>query len=420
MVLSLGWLLLYATRTALSSALKDIGDFWSLSQSYLGFLSSSFFIAYTVLQVPAGFLADKLGSRRVLLAGFGVQAAGLILGALARNPGQFLLSRVLTGSGQATYYACQQAIISFTLPPERRGIGTAATMGGSAIGGAAGFILGKILSTGTLGWRFPFVVLGLMSAAYIGAVLLFVPEPHVVSGDRIEAKAYDSARHHLLTGGSSGGVSRSASSGLRKTPLSLLIPLSASHFLSMYGFYVMLTWLPYYLETVRGIKGVLSGVIPIVMPLIMAPSTVICGAIADKKEGNKDLILKVAMPVAAVSTILMPLSRSIWGLVLCLAFYGASGKLVIDPELVATVGDNSPVQSRNTVLAIYNFWGALAMAVAPAVTGFLASMAGSFDVSFYVAGIFNLIGLGTFLLGTHIFRRQERGKTHCVDQESSV
>ena len=63
--------------------------------------------------------------------------------------------------------------------------------------------------------------------------------------------------------------------------------LSVSHFLTMYGFYLMLTWLPYYLETVRGLKGGLSAVIPVVMPLIMAPSTILWGLAADKRSCSR-------------------------------------------------------------------------------------------------------------------------------------
>jgi len=388
-VLSLGWLLLYATRTALSSALKDIGDFWGLSQSYLGFLTSSFFLAYTVLQIPSGFLADRFGSRKILLAGFAIQALGLFLGAMSQSPSQFLVARVLTGAGQATYFACQQAIVSFTLPKERRSVGTATTIGGAGVGSALGFLTGRVLSLGGYGWKLPFVVLGAISCGYIVAIVMFVPEP---KKNKAEVKATSTQvspePYHVPR--MSGRIS-----------WLFLGLLSASHFLSMYGFYLMLTWLPYYLETVRGMGATLSSVIPIIMPLIMAPATLIGGAIADKK-GDRCFVLKVAMPLAALATMVIPAAETLWSLVLALALYGATGKLVIDPGLVASVADNSPPDTRNTVLSIFNFWGASAMAVAPAVTGFIAEATGSFDVSFYAAGVFNLIGLAAFIAGTRL------------------
>jgi MFS family permease len=391
-VLSLGWLLLYATRTALSSALKDIGDYWGLSEAYLGFLSSSFFISYAVLQIPSGILADRFGSRRLIVAGFGVQAAGLFLGSLSRSPGQFLAARILTGAGQATYFACQQAIISFTLPPERRGAGTAATMAGAGLGSAVGFLLGKFLSAGSFGWKMPFVALGGLSAAFILAVLAVVPEPRAgTNARRSEAETAQPAPTNSLPG------------------WGFLAYLSVSHFLTMYGFYLMLTWLPYYLETVRGLKSGLSAVVPIVMPLIMAPATIIWGMAADRR-GSRDFILRFAMPAAAVATAAIPLTRTPALLSLALAVYGATGKLVMDITLVATVGDNSPPEKRSATLAIFNFSGAFAMVVAPAVTGFIAQLTGSFDVSFYAAGLFNLLSLAGFLQAGRVLAQAKKHK----------
>lgn len=394
-VLSLGWLLIYAARTALSSALKDIGDYWGLSESFLGFLTSSFFIAYTALQVPSGLVADKMGSKKVLLAGFAIQALGLVFGALSKSPIQFLLARVLTGAGQASYFACQQAITSFAVPKDRRSLGVAITTGGAGVGSAAGFLLGKFLSSGGYGWKMPFVLLGAVSAAFMLAVLTFVPEP----GKPGKARGAGAC-------GTFSNEDAPARRSLKEGAAGLAL-LAASHFLSMYGFYVMLTWMPYYLERVRGIQGRLSAVIPIVMPLIMAPATVAGGMIADKKR-SKTLVVVWAMPIAAAATFLIPAMKSPVSLTLALALYGATGKLVIDPGLVAAVTENSPPDMRNTALAIFNSWGACAMAVAPAVTGFIAQVTDSFDVSFHAAGFLNLLGLCCFLAGAGKMRTTSR------------
>jgi MFS family permease len=398
-VLSLGWLLLYATRTALSSALKDIGDYWGLSQGFLGFLTSSFFLAYTILQIPSGFLADKFGSRRVLLSGFGIQAAGLLLGAVSSSPYQFLLARVLTGAGQASYFACQQAIVSFTVPAERRSLAMAITTGGAGVGSAVGFVLGNFLSSAGYGWKTPFVALGIASAAFIFLVLAAVPNP------RVRTSGSDAAEP---------SVSTKDDQPSSAAPWVFLALMSAAHFLSMYGFYVMLTWMPYYLETARGLEGGLARVIPIVMPLIMAPATIIGGTVADRKQ-DKTFVLRCAMPVASVAIALIPGMKSPAALAFALGLYGATGKLVIDPGLVASVAEHSPARTRNTVLALFNFWGACAMSVAPAVTGSIAQVTGSFDVSFYAAGLLNLFGLAAFLAGVKAVKKpisSSRSLTH--------
>lgn len=415
LVLSIGWLLLYATRTALSSALKDIGDFWGLSEGYLGILSSSFFFSYMLLQIPSGLLADRFGSRRMILVGFGIQAAGLLAGVLARSPFQFLLARVLTGAGQATYFACQQAILSFTLPPERRAGGVAVTTAGAGIGSAVGFLLGKFLSAFSLGWKMPFVALGGISVAFILLVAAAVPEPRssrkpeaavagTVGSQRTDSQPTPSQGSALARTPAQRSASPSAT---RRTGWAFLAFMSLAHFLTMYGFYLMLSWLPYYLETVRGLEGGLSAVVPIVMPLMMAPSTILWGLAADKR-GNREFVLKVCLPIAAAATASIPLMGTSATLAIVLGLYGATGKLVIDPVLVSTVSENAPPESRGAILATFNSSGSLAMILAPSATGLIAQLTGSFDVSFYAAGAFNLIALASFLLGMRMLRSAPR------------
>lgn len=414
-VLSLGWLLLYATRTALSSALKDIGDFWGLSEGYLGFLASSFFLSYMILQIPSGMLADRFGSRKMIAIGFGIQAAGLIFGVLARSPYQFLLARILTGAGQATYFACQQAILSFTLPPGKRAGGVAFTTAGAGLGSAVGFLLGKLLSAFSLGWKMPFVVLGILSGAFVVLVLTALPEPrHGVNANKVpssQAAATAGARRAQDEGVSG---QRAPNGGW-----AFLALMSLTHFLTMYGFYLMLTWLPYYLETVRGLKGGLSAVIPVVMPLIMAPSTIIWGNAADRKK-RRDFVLRICLPISAVATAVIPLAGSPVLLAAVLALYGATGKLVIDPILVSTVSDNAPAHNRGAVLATFNSAASLAMILAPTATGLIAQLTGSFDVSFYAAGLFHLVALLAFTRGMRLLARSKADESGRPGQSANL
>ncbi len=390
LVLSFGWFLLYAARTVLSVTLKDIADYWSLSETFLGLLSSGFFMAYTALQIPTGFLADRFGSKRVLLTGFGLQSLAVLLSGFAVNQQQFLITRVMGGAGQATYFACQFAIISNIVPPERKAFGNSASVAGSALGTGLGMIFGRLLSGTFLGWRLPFGVLGIISVLFVAAIIREVPEPRKpeVTG----AVCPGPARHGI------GGSNPASTSWV------FLTCFSITHFLSMYGFYLMLTWLPYYLETIRGFDQSLAAIIPVVMPFAMAPSTILGGYVSDR-TGSKSLVVNICLPVSAIATMAIPMMNSVAGLVLLLAVYGATGKLVIDPGLISYVTESAPVESRGTILAIFNFAGALAMAVAPAVTGYVAEVTGSFDPSFFMAGAFNILALGFFIAGARLFSK---------------
>ena len=392
MVLSFGWFLIYAARTVLSVTLKDIADYWSLSETFLGFLNSGFFMAYTALQIPTGFLADRFGSKKILLLGFGLQSLAGLMSGFAGTHRQFLLTRIIAGGGQATYFACQFAIISKIVPSGRKSFGNSASVAGSALGTGLGMIFGRLLSGTSLGWRLPFVVLGIVSIVFVIAIIKQVPETR-------EPDQETGQNHRdICSKGTEDSMSPS------RSPWVFLTLFSITHFLSMYGFFVMLTWLPYYLEAIRGFGPALSAAIPVVMPFVMAPATILGGYVSDKLR-SKSLIVNVCLPLSALATMAIPMVNTVPGLVFLLALYGATGKLVIDPGLISYVSESAPAESRGTILASFNFAGALAMAVAPAVTGYIADNTGSFDISFFMAGAFNLLALGFFIAGARLFNR---------------
>ena len=57
------------------------------------------------------------------------------------------------------------------------------------------------------------------------------------------------------------------------------------------------------------------------------------------------------------------------------------------------------------MLALFNFAGALAMAVAPAVTGYIDEAKGNFDLSFFMAGAFSLLALASFTAAVRMFEK---------------
>lgn len=410
LIISFGWFLLYATRTALSSALKDIGEYWSLSEGFLGFIASSFFFAYAVLQIPTGILADKFGARKMIMLGFAGQGAGLLLGVLSRSPYQFLLSRVLTGAGQAPYFAAQQAILFFMLPPERRARGIAITSVGAGLGSAAGFVLGKFLGNSALGWKMPFAVLAMLAAAFILVVLRGVPEPPLGGGGEAEiaAEAGDVTQARATEQRGQTGIAGILSQiGPRWKFLAFM---AGCHFTTMYALNLILTWLPYYLEAVMGFEGELAAVIPVVMPLIMAPAAVVWGGAADKRQ-NKDLVLWICLPIAGVAVALLPVMGSAALLVLALAVYGMTGKLAFDPVLTAKVSENAPPSAHSSFLAAYNLAASLAMVIAPSATGLIAEKFGSFNISFYMAGGFHFLALLCLVLAERSVVKAERQQT---------
>ncbi len=106
--------------------------------------SYSFVIAG--LLITMGSLGDRLGRRRLLVAGATIFGAGSVFAAFAATPGMLIAARALMGFGGATLLPSSLAIISTMFPDDGErsraiGVWTAAFAGGAAVGPIVGGLL---------------------------------------------------------------------------------------------------------------------------------------------------------------------------------------------------------------------------------------------------------------------------------------
>lgn len=363
---SLGWVLMYANRLALSPVLSIIKQEWGLSKSQLGLLSSAFFLTYTLLQVPSGMLSDRIGRKRVLVPGYLLQGLGGLLSGIAPGFGAFLGARIIAGAGQGTYYSTQYALSGEAIPRQRRALGSSLINSGMSIGIASGLAIASVMVFDWhLPWRWPFIILGAIT------VILSLVMSFLVRERR--------QRADIAAGAADRTAGRLGPQGVRT-----LVLMSLYNFAVMYGFYVILTWLPYYLETVRGYSGAESGLVSTIMPLVAVPAAILSANLSDQIGGRRRVMLAL-MPIAALSLVLIVATGSRAGLYLALVLYGLAGKLTADPLMVALVADVTPKQAYGSVFGILNFAGSVSMVLAPYITGLLADVTGSFDSGLYLA-----------------------------------
>src|SRR6185369_15180189 len=85
-------ILLYLDRVCISVAGDDIRDDLRLTEQQQGAVYAAFFLAYALAQVPAGWLGDRLGARRMLT--FCVLAWSIATGLTALSAGLVTLLAV--------------------------------------------------------------------------------------------------------------------------------------------------------------------------------------------------------------------------------------------------------------------------------------------------------------------------------------
>ena len=128
---------------------------------------------YAALQVPAGILLDRYGSRRLLVAGALVMAAGQLVLALATTVPLAVLGRVLVGAGDALTFVSVLRLVATWFPPAGVPVMTQLT----GILGQAGQLLSAVplvaLLTGP-GWTAAFAVAAGCGVLVAAAVALGV------------------------------------------------------------------------------------------------------------------------------------------------------------------------------------------------------------------------------------------------------
>lgn len=151
--------------------LPFIRDDFGLDYTRSGLVVSAFGIAYGIGQLPAGFLADRVGPRKVITVGIcGVAVVGILVG-LSQTFTMMLVFMALMGIAGGGYHPAASPLIAESVPPEKQG----RALGIHLIGGSGSNFLSPLIAAAIAsawGWRGSF--LGLAVPTMILGVILYL------------------------------------------------------------------------------------------------------------------------------------------------------------------------------------------------------------------------------------------------------
>lgn len=172
---AVGYFLSYVFRIIIAIIAPALITELGLTPAQLGLLSSVYFLAFGLMQLPLGMLLDRFGAKRVNAALLLVAALGALLFALAQGLVGLALGRALIGAGVSACMMAAFQAFTYWFPPGRL----------PAINGYLLFVgsLGAISATapaewllGITDWRGLFIGLAAASAAAALGVFTLVPE----------------------------------------------------------------------------------------------------------------------------------------------------------------------------------------------------------------------------------------------------
>ncbi|VEA68882.1 L-galactonate transporter [Serratia plymuthica] len=388
----------YLDRANLSIANTTIAREFGFSSTEMGLLLSAFLWPYALANLPAGWLVDKLGPKKMFSWALGLWSAFTVMAAFVNSYSMFYGLRMLLGVSESPFFTSGIKITHRWFSERERGLPTSIINTGSQIANAiAPPILTVLLLT--LGWRGMFIAIGLAGIPLMLAWLKFYRDPTAREEAMIHAEKRAAAKAvGQEQGGSWGSLFR------HKTTWFMIL----GNFSIMFTIWVYLTWLPSYLENSLGFSLKQTGWIASI-PFFAGILGVLCGgAISDRliRRGVKaitarkiPIVCGAALAACCVAPIAFVDSTPLCILLLSLGYFFSQ----LPSGVIWTLAtDIAPKQQVASLGAIQNFGGFLGAAMAPIVTGVILDLTGQFTNVFLLGA--GLLMLGAFSYGLFVKR----------------
>src|SRR5918996_4853055 len=158
--------------SSLNVALPDIARGLHATQTQLQWIVDAYAVVFAGLLLLAGALGDRLGRRRLLLAGLAIFAIAALTASFATSPGPLIAARAAMGLGAAAIMPATLSIITTVFPAGERDRAVSIWAGVAGASALAGLLVsGALLEAFAWGSIFAFsAALGL--AAFLASAKL--------------------------------------------------------------------------------------------------------------------------------------------------------------------------------------------------------------------------------------------------------
>lgn len=367
----LGWMLDGMDVMLYSFVLAHLTEHFGMSKGTAGFLNSLTLVASAIGGVLFGFIADRVGRTRALMASILVYSLASGACGFTQTVAQLGLFRFVLGLGMGGEWATGAALVAETWPSAHRGKALALMQSTWAIGEAIAYFASGVLLSFGLGWRSVFFF-GVLPALIVFWIRRGVEEPAIWK----EKGAGEKTSLRLLWENH-----RIRRYGLLATAMNTC---------GMFGYWGLFTWIPAYLMLPVEAGGRGLGIMKTTAWLLIMLvgkwfGYTLFGFIADA-VGRKKTYIAYLLVAAGLVPFYGMTSSPTWLLILgpFVAFFGTgffSGFSAISSELF-------PTSVRATAMGLSYNLGRGISAVAPAAIGLLATKFGLGSAFFLTAAAF--------------------------------
>ena len=262
-----------------SALSKLIADDFGLTASDMGVILSVFQVGYVVTVVATGWLADKVGNKKV--AAWATLCTGVfstMFAWLVRDFTSILVLRLLTGLSAGAIYVPGMSLLSGWFPPNQRGKALGTYTAALTAAYAAGYLVASSLGS-IYGWRTG--ILGTSLPVFIAALIMFV----LVKESPKNIEPGNEAEREIVKG-QKNNVPANIPPGMRYSGPVLIIIAYMGHMWELYAFW---GWVGPFMVANSIATGygesqsvLLGGLLSTLIILIGVPAVWLLGMLSDK------------------------------------------------------------------------------------------------------------------------------------------
>ena len=380
--LYVGFCISYIDRSAIGLALPSISKDFALAPTQMGVVISAFFIGYSIMQLPGGWMADKFGSKSVILIALTLWSIFTFTTGHASSLAGLLFLRFVFGLCEGPYAgACYRGIAEY-FPRELRPAFATGVLSSNYIGSAiAPIIIVPLILW--FGWRGMFQALGCIGLVYVFFYAFFVKQVKPAEEEKAGAKKGSKKEYFL-----------------KLLHFSIIWKLVVCAFCISRINKGLDAWMPTYLIAERGINLKAVGYVTPIPFMASFLSTAVCGWIMNKYfDRVEQYMIGICAVMTAVFLYLMYNAETLFWVVVfqCGVYFF---KACILGSAVAIVLKIVTGNIAGSATMIVNMGGQVAGFISPVVMGYLVSVFnGSFNaVFYYLIGAASVCALSAFLI----------------------
>ncbi|ASC65344.1 MULTISPECIES: MFS transporter [Achromobacter] len=394
----------YLDRSNLSIAAPALKDEFGLDTVHEGLILSAFGWTYAAMQIPGGWLVDRVSPRVLYAAALILWSAATFFMGFAGSFVILFVLRLAVGALEAPAYPINNRVVTTWFPERERATAIGFYTSGQFVGLA---FLTPVLAwlQHHYGWHMVFVSTGLLGIVWGVLWFMIYREPR-------QFKGANAAEIELIQQGG-GVVDLDRRAREKKAPFSwndLGLVMSKRKLWGVYlgqfcltsTLWFFLTWFPTYLVKYRGMDFIKSGFLASV-PFLAAFIGVLCSGVLSDFLIRRGATVGLARKLPIILGLLISTSMiganftdsTPWVIFfLAVAFFG-NGLASITWSLVSTL---APVRLLGLTGGVFNFVGNLSSICTPIVIGFLVTKDSFAPAIVYVSSLALLGALSYILL----------------------